>query len=76
MASRLWKHLLRAKSKAENIGLFALYSSFFLSVACLPHCQLLAIIEKTVLTHPMLIAAFGLSFLVPELDWKGLGFYI
>ena len=34
MASRLWKHLLRAKSKAENIGLFALYSSFFF-ICCL-----------------------------------------
>ena len=29
MASRLGQHLLRAKSKAESFGLFALYSSYF-----------------------------------------------
>ena len=29
MASRLGQHLLRAKSKAENFGLFALYSGYF-----------------------------------------------
>ena len=28
--SRLGQHLLRANSKVENFGLFALYSSFFL----------------------------------------------
>ena len=29
MASRLGQHLLRAKYKTENFGLFALYSSYF-----------------------------------------------
>ena len=29
MSSRLGQHLLRSKSKAENFGLFALYSSYF-----------------------------------------------
>ena len=29
MASRLGKHLLRAKSKTENFGLFALYPCYF-----------------------------------------------
>ena len=29
MASRLGKHLLKAKATAENFGLFALYSSYF-----------------------------------------------
>ena len=29
MASRLGKHLLRAKSKTENFGLFALYLCYF-----------------------------------------------
>ena len=51
MTSRLGQNLLRAKSKAENFGLFALCSSyllFFLSAAWLPHGQLLAVIEQTV----------------------------
>ena len=50
MASRLGQHLLTANSKAENFGLFALYSRylFFLSAVLLPHGQLLAVIEQTV----------------------------
>ena len=47
MAFRYSQHVLRAKSIAENFGLFALYTAFF--ICCwLPHGQLLAIIEETV----------------------------
>ena len=48
MPSRLEQHLLRAKSKAGNFELFALYSCYFLSAVRLPHGQLLALTEKTV----------------------------
>ena len=49
MASKLGQHLLRAKPKAENFGLFALYPCYFLSVAWLPHKQLMVIIEERAL---------------------------
>ena len=75
--SRLGQHLLRANSKVENFGLFALYSSFFLFlsahlVAPWPNfgCYL-----ANSLSHPMLITAIGLSDFGPELDWEGLGPY-
>ena len=38
--SRLGQHLLRANSKVENFGLFALYSSFFLFFICLFGCPM------------------------------------
>ena len=47
MASRLEQNLLRAKSKAQNFGLFALYPAIFLSAVWLSNDQLLAIIEET-----------------------------
>ena len=53
MASKLDQHLLRAKSKAENSGLFTIYFAisllFFQSALWLPHGQLLSVIKKTVL---------------------------
>ena len=51
MASSLGQNLLRGKSKAENFGLFALYSSYFflfLSAVWLSHGQPLAVIEQAV----------------------------
>ena len=75
--SRLGQHLLRANSKVENFGLFALYSSFFLFlsaylVALWPNfgCYL-----ANSLSPPMLLTAIGLSDFGPELDWEGLGLY-
>ena len=48
MASGPGKHLLRAKSTTEKLGLFLFILAFFLSAVWLPHGQLLAIIEETV----------------------------
>ena len=47
MASRLGQHLLKAKSKAENFGLFALSLSllFFVSAVWLHNGQFLTVIE-------------------------------
>ena len=80
MASRLGQHLLRAKYKTENFGLFALYSSYFFCLLFGCFGQLLAVIEQIVsLTHSItqcwLITAFGLSVFNPKLDWEGLGLY-
>ena len=50
MAGRLEQHLLSAKSKAENFGLFTLYSSylfFYLLLGCFM-ANFLAVIEQTV----------------------------
>ena len=76
MASRLGQHLLRAKSIAENIGLFALYFSylFFLIFFCLATTwSTFGCYWANSLTHPMLITAFGLSVFDPKLDWEGIG---
>ena len=59
MAFRLGQHLLRANSKSENFGLFALYSRyFFISM-----------------THPILITAIALLVFGTELEWERLGLY-
>ena len=47
MASRLEQHLIRARSKAQDFGLFALYPVIFLSTVWLSNEQLWAIIEET-----------------------------
>ena len=44
MVPRLGHHLLRVKSKAETLGLFALYPCYFLY----PNGQLLTVIKETV----------------------------
>ena len=46
MASRLGKHLLRAKCKTENFGLSALYTCYFCFDVWLLHGKLLTIIDK------------------------------
>ena len=74
MTSRLGQDLLRAKSKAENFGLFALYRSyFFYLLFCCPMANFWLLSSKQSLTHPMSITTFGLSVFSPELEWKGLG---
>ena len=67
MASRLEKHLLRAKSKTENSGLFALYPFYlFLSAVWLPHDQLF---EETVSLTQCKSLHFGYLFLAQR--WLG-----
>ena len=69
--SRLRQHLLRAKSKAENFGLFVLYTCYFF-ICCLTtqwatfNCH-----RGNSLTHPVWITAFGLSIFSPKVSGRG-----
>ena len=76
MASRIGQHLLRSKSKTENFGLFALYSSYCFICCLTAPWPTSGCYRANSLTHPMLITAFGLSVFGPELKWKGLGLCI
>ena len=68
MVSRLGQHLLRAKSKTENFGLFALYLCYFLSaLGCA--VQTFGCYWGNSLAHPMLITVSGLSILAQK--WLG-----
>ena len=70
MASRLRQNLLRAKSEAENFGLFALYPYFF--ICCLAAQQpTFDCYRGNSLTHPMLITAFALSIFGPKVTGRG-----
>ena len=71
MACRLEQHLPRAKSKAENFGLFSLYPCYFF-ICCLAFpWPTSGCYGGKRLTHPMLITAFGLSVFDPELTRRG-----
>ena len=72
MASRLGKHLRRAKSKTGNSRLFALHPCNFLCVCCLyvPWLTFYCHWENSV-TRLMLITAFGLSIFGPKVTRRG-----
>ena len=61
---RIRQHLVRPKSKAENFGLFALYTCYFLSAVWLPNGQLLTVIEETVSLTQCESLHLGYLFLV------------
>ena len=71
IASRLGKHLLRAKSKAENFGLLALYLSFIFICCLTAPLQTFGYYWGNSLTQLMLIIAFGLSIFVPKVVCRG-----
>ena len=73
MASRLGQHLLRAKSKAENFGLYALYPCCFCICCLAAQWPTFDSYQGNSLTHPMLITAFGLSIFGPKVT-KGVGY--
>ena len=69
MGSRLQKHHLRAKSKTENFGLFALYPCYFF-IGCLEASWLTsAYYWGNSLTRLMLIITFGQPILTQR--WLG-----
>ena len=71
MASRLGKHILRAKSMTENLGLFALYRCYFF-ICCLAAPWLpFGYCCGNSLTHLMLITTFGLSMFGPKVTQRG-----
>ena len=73
MTSRLGQRLLRAESKAENFGLFALHRSYFfyLMFGC-PMANFWMLSSKQ--SHSsMLITEFGLLFFDPKLEFEGVG---
>ena len=61
MASRLRKHLLRTKSKAEKFGLYALYPCFLFICCLVAQWLIFGYCWRNSLTHLMLIIAFGRS---------------
>ena len=61
MASRLGKHLLRTKSKAEKFGLYALYPCFLFICCLVAQWLIFGYCWRNSLTHLMLIIAFGRS---------------
>ena len=73
MASRLGQHLLRAKSKAENFGLFALYSFYFFICCLAAQWPNFDCYWGNSLTHPILLTAFGLPIFVPRVTGRGWG---
>ena len=71
MSSRLEKHLLRAKGKAENVRLFALYSCYFF-ICCLAAPWLtFGYYWGNSLTHLMSIIAFRQSIFGPKVTRRG-----
>ena len=71
MASSHGKHLLTAKSKAENFGLLALYPCYFF-ICCLAAPWLIfGYFWGNSLTHLMLIIASGLSIFGPKVTRRG-----
>ena len=72
MASRLGQHLLRAKCKAENFGLYALYPCCFCICCLAAQWPTFDCYQGNSLTHPMLITTFGLSIFGPKVT-KGVG---
>ena len=71
MASRLEKHLLRAKAKAEKFRLFALLSCYFF-ICCLAVPWLtFGNYWGNSLTHLMLIITFGQSSFGPKVTLRG-----
>ena len=71
MASRLGKHLLRTKSKAENFGWYALYPCFLL-ICCLAAPGLIfGYCWRNSLTHLMLIIAFRWSIFGRKVTRRG-----
>ena len=73
MASRLGQHFLRAKSKAENFGLFALYSFYFFICCLAAQWPIFDCYWGNSLTHPILLTAFGLPIFVPRVTGRGWG---
>ena len=73
MASRLGQHLLIEKSKAENFGLFALYSSYFFICCLTAPWPTFSCYRANSLTQSMLIIVFGRSVFSLELKWERLG---
>ena len=71
MVSRLRQHLLRAKSKVENFGLFALYLCYFFICCLAAQWPTFGCNQGNSLTHPTLIIAFGLSIFGPKVTGKG-----
>ena len=71
MASRLGKHLLRIKSKAENFGLYALYPCFLFICCLAPPWLIFGYYRRNSLTHLMLIIAFGRSIFGRKVTWRG-----
>ena len=71
MASRLGQHLLRAKSKAENFGLFALYPCYLLICCFTAPWPTFGYYRGNSLTHLILITAFELSILGPKVTGRG-----
>ena len=71
MASRLGKHLLRAKSKTGNFRLLALYRCYFF-ICCLTAPWLtFGYYCRNSFTHLMLITAFGLPIFGPKVIRRG-----
>ena len=72
MASRLGKNLLRAKSKTENVRLFALYPCYFFICCLAAPWPSFGYYWRNILIHLMLTTAFELSILVQR--WlRGIG---
>ena len=69
MASRLGQHLLRAKSKSWNVGLFALYPCYFFICCLAPSWLIFGCYRRNSFTHSILITVFGLSGLAQS--WLG-----
>ena len=70
MAYRLGKHLLRAKSKTENFGLFALYPAIFYLLFDCPMANFWLLLRKQYyspdVNHCICVSIFG-----PQVTQRG-----
>ena len=71
MATRLWQHHVRTKSKVENFGLFALYSCYFFICCLTAPWRTFDYYRGNSLTHLMLITVFGLSIFGLKVTGRG-----
>ena len=75
MASRFGQHLLTEKSKAENIGLFALFSRYFFYLLFgYPIANFYLLSSKQSHSPNVNHCIWTISF-SPELDWEEFGLY-
>ena len=61
---------LRAKSKAGNFGWFTLYSYYFITCCLTAPWPTFDGYRGNIITHPILITAFGLSIFCPKVTGR------